>query len=459
MTPVGPYQHTSYRGSRRRPWLAILLLLVVAGGLVAVLTDYSPARLFGASRAAIEKDFARAARLSSQGHHVLAAGIYERVSADDDVAPDQRAQAEVMLARIYREHLNNPGAAALAEERARRLAQQAGNINLPGEESATRKLSMAEWARRAEVDLRQPEGEVNVIATLGDQTVSLEEVLFAWQFFNGNLPPRGEDFRDFVNSYLDLVLLADEAVRRELNLRNRFYYDMRIQRLTTLNRLLQFELGREIAAPSPEELADFADRLSLALSEPASVTVGLIVVDSERAADRLADALEDDDADFARLAADYSLAHNDLEQGYIAGSITERDQELPRFGRNPRLVQRLTAMEAGATTGPLRSAQGWFFFKVLARNAGRPVRVDVSEPGLLERYQQHIIAERRAELLRQLQEERPIEVFADRLQAMVDGGTTQTLATTPTLSLDPTGAPAPADDASAPPDNESAESE
>ncbi|HPK03514.1 MAG TPA: hypothetical protein PLS90_13785, partial [Candidatus Sumerlaeota bacterium] len=79
--------------------------------------------------------------------------------------------------------------------------------------------------------------------------------------------------------------------------------------------------------------------------------------------------------------------------------------------------------------------------------------------GLLERYQQHIIAERRAELLRQLQEERPIEVFADRLQAMVDGGTTQTLATTPTLSLDPTGAPAPADDAPAPPDNESADPE
>ena len=401
---------------RRPRWLMRMVMLVLLVFVIFVgfrIVRLGPGEL---SDRQARRMLGEAAQLEKDRRFLRAIGQYEEITVNTKISAGLRAEAERRLAALYRRHLNNPQAAAAAEARARGL--------LAGQEGKSRQTPEAGGPDQADDEAG------NVIARIGDQTVTLEEILYAWGQFYGTPPPPGEAFESFVRQYLDMVLVGDEARRLGLDRHNRFQFDMRLSGLIALNRLMDDRLRSGIEEPDAETLAAYASNLRTSRGGD-RVKLGHIVQEDWLEVIKVREGLEGGES-FERLAQEFSLDYETLAEGYVLGEITARDQSIPGFGEDPELVRRLLAHEEGITTGPLESSRGYHWFQVLEKTRGAPQAPQISNEEIKQMVRQQRFARDRAQMLERLQQERDITIERIPLDALGQSApTTPTTATSP----------------------------
>jgi len=389
--------------------MLVLLVLVIFVGFRIVrlgpgeLSDRQARRMLG-----------EAAQLEKDRRFLRAIGQYEEIAVNAKISSALRAEAERCLAPLYRDHMNNPQAAAAAHARAEGLLVGQGGENKQPLEAGG--------------PVGADDEAANVIARIGDQTVTLEEILYAWGQFYGTAPPPGEAFESFVRQYLDMVLIGDEARHLGLDHHNRFQFDMRLSGLIALNRVMDDRLRSQIEEPDAETLAAYSSNLQIARGGD-RVKLGHIVQADWEDVIKVREALAGGES-FERLAQEFSLDFETLAEGYILGEITQQDQSIPRFGEAPELVHRLLAYEEGITTGPLESSRGYHWFRVLEKTRGEPRTPQVSDEEIKGMVRQQHFARDRAQMLERLQQERDITLERIPLDALGQS-TTPATATSP----------------------------
>ena len=386
--PGGPsplFDRPAPRRKRVLMRLAMLVLLVLAVFAGFKILPLAPGKL---STRDAGRLLDRGKAWETQGTYRSAAETYARVAAAENVERALRLNAAERLLKLYAGPLEDPEGAA---ETLALIGKIAGGGSKP-KAAAT------------------PAVRGSVIARVGDERITTEQVLFAWRQMNGPRPPQGDEFEQFVNRYLDMVLMADEARRRGLEQRGQIPYELALSRLVTLNRALTTELINELEAPTEEKLVAFAQE-TWGSDGPTSATIGMIEVEGADAAREVERRLREGE-EFAAVARDASEAAGALEQGYIAGSVTSGSAPLAALEARPELADKLLMYAEGVTTGPIRLDGRSRYFKVLRRDPGRITSVAGWEEQALKAYQMSELARRQQGLLNGLREERGrIELF------------------------------------------------
>ncbi len=327
---------------------------------------------------------ARGADHEAQGLFESAAATYEQVATAEGVDQALRRDAYRRLERVYREQLDDPDAAADARRRMAQLQQRSS-------------------AREGDRE--------NIVARIGEEEVTLAQVLYAWSRFNGEKPPVGEDFGIFVRNYLDMALLADEARRLGLHEQGALALELNLNRLVSLNQAMQVEMIDRLEAPTDEQLLEFANRFWG--GEPGAL-IGHIVVADAAAAEAVGKRIKEGE-DFGAVARAASLDADMLQDGYKIGPVRASQEGIDRIGPAPGLAARLVASEDGVTTGPIKTARGQHFIRVIEHVPAALESLAGMEEQALMAYQRQQLARAQAELMARLRRERPIEIYGDQM--------------------------------------------
>ena len=403
--------------TRRRRWMMPLTMLLLLGAVLAAAMQVMPRDGGGAlSSRHARKMLADAKRWQDESLYISAAEIYERVAQNGSVAQPLRLKAASELVSIYSGPLNDPRRATAALEKAyyltpegpQRVALRSQLASLRGVPvvRAADSGTTSETPRVRTVDMPTVEGKP--LARLGDETVTVEEVLYAWTIYHQNTPPEGEEFERFVHWYLDIVLLADEARQRGLQETPGVALDVHFRRLMALNQAQRKLLIRDLADPTSESLQQYYEATREQWIVPSRVKLGHIVVKQKSLANDLAEELREG-GDFEQLARKNSLDAEKLPKGFELGTIYAAMEEIPHVGRVPGLAGRLVTGRDGSTTGPLQTERGYHLFKILEKKGAEPSPLEAIREDVMLSYQQQALARTQQDLLTKLRKARPIE--------------------------------------------------
>lgn len=419
--PFGPFiESPGDYGRRPRMlwfWMMILLAVVVAyvafrnipGGPVEILSDRQATRILK-----------EAEQMENQSLNLSAAEQYNRVVGNERVGAVLRVRAARGLARVYREMPGHTEAVEAALEKAYRFSPVGPERDAVRDELETlrgRPLSAVAGDTRTTATQPAPADtnpypvptDAHILARLGSETVSLEEILYAFGQFNGMRKPTAQELRPFVKMYLDMSLLADHARHDGLDHQPATVYDLRVRRIMSLNQAVNERLVKELKTPDLKMLEAFYNANKVLFTVPARAIIGHIVVKDADDAAKVRKAL-DQGQKFDKVAKQYSLDAEKLKDGYLLGMITQNDPGIPEFGPNPALIGRLLALDSGATTGPIASQRGQHWVRIVEKSPAvlRPFK-DVQDDALLK-YQQAQLTQARLNLLARLHSERKIEI-------------------------------------------------
>jgi hypothetical protein len=351
------------------------------------------------------KMLGEAASMEEGSLYRSAADIYARVSEDPALNPELRVRAATRLADLYTTQLHDPEAATTAMERAYYYSPQG-----PQREALRRRLENLTGRAPSSAAGRRSAGPQTPIARLGERTVTLEEVLYAWGQFNGERDPTNAELEPFVHMYLNLVLLGEEAGRRGLDQRPAIQFDLALKRLLGLNQALTRQIIEDLAPPTSATLAAYYEQNVAAFSQPRRVLAGEIVTNDPTAERAVAEGIKAGE-DFAGLARRYSLDAGVLPRGYIVGEVSENDGQVRAIGPVPGLMEWLMRAEDGATTGPLRTARGQVWVQVVGHEEAATPPLEAIRDDVLLAYQRRQIEIDRAGLIERLRAERPVEIM------------------------------------------------
>ncbi|MCL5270289.1 MAG: hypothetical protein M1457_07025, partial [bacterium] len=236
---------------RRRPRLLmgltmLAVLVVIIFGVLKIIPIGPEGVLSGRKT---RRQMAEAARLASQSQPAAAAQQYQQVLDNPKVSAELRAQAAQRLADLFEKSLDNPAQAAAA-------LRQASALLPAGETRENIDRRLKDLTAKIAVS-PEPGAGGTLIARIGDQPVTLEEILYAWSQYNGGAPPDPEEFEPFVHWYLDMALLADQAGREGLQLDPKVAFELRLKRLLGLNQALLAKIVHGLPAPDADTLRRF----------------------------------------------------------------------------------------------------------------------------------------------------------------------------------------------------------
>ncbi|MEN6626018.1 MAG: peptidylprolyl isomerase [Candidatus Sumerlaeia bacterium] len=416
-TPVKPLFTMSNGEPRRKRLIMKLFMLVMIVGAV-----YAAFEITSISSRKARRMMTQAAGQVAAGEPGDAAHIYERIARAEKVDPQLRLEANRQLVQLYRGPLADTTAALAAQGRIESMTAAAAKTPAPAAAAAATTSTTTRSAAQYEI-----------VARVGDEAVTLEQILYAWGQFNGNRPPKGEEFKGFVSQYLDMVLMADEAQRRGLDKKGQLALDLQLNRLVSLNKAMTVDLINKLPAPGEKDLIDYAQKKWGGEGET-EVELGLIVVE-ERSEASLIQQRAQDGADFVKLAGDRSVVFEDLPDGYKLGRVSVTADEIKMIGRKPGLAARLAAYVDGATTGPIKVEDGWGVVKILGHKTGRITSIAGHEDEVIAAYQRDRLAVMQQAEVNRLRRERKIEIVRPEIAvpaapeaapANADGVTTAT---------------------------------
>jgi hypothetical protein len=435
--PLGPFIETpgSYGGNRPKSrwlWLPVLLLLAVVFAFVFRIIPQGPVEVF--SDRGARKMLAEAELMENQSLNVSAAMLYTRVAENNHISPILRIKAARGMARVYREI---PGHTEDVEHG----LEIAYSLTPTGEEKEALRDELEHKRGRplTSIQTRTPEQaddddanasatlvtlpplpkDANILANIGDESVSMQEILYAWRQSYGPREPSPEELKQFVRNYLDLVLLADEARRQGIDRQPDTTYDLRLRRIMGLNQALTTRLISALKTPDAKALEDYYNKNQQLFTTPERVLIGHIVVQTPDDEAKVTKALGQGQR-FDKVAVQFSVDAKQLQGGYLLGWISRADATLPGMGYNPILVGKMLAMADGDTTGPIRSQRGVHWLRVVNRTPPklRPFK-EVQEDVMLA-YQKTRLAEDRLALLKQLHQNSPIDIVDPDMRAEME---------------------------------------
>lgn len=451
--PLGPFIDSPYGARRRRPRALHILMLIMLTVVLFVIFKIIP---LGSGETIMNdrqarKSLAEAETMESQSLHALSADLYQRVANSKRVSAELRVRAAHGLAGVYREM-------GRLDQVEKALEMAVYNTPKGADQEALRDELANLRGRSLAADNRMTSGaadrnpyplppEARMLAQIGEESVSMEEILYAWGQFNGMRNPTPDELRPFVRMYLDMALLADEARRSGLDRKPGTVYDLRVRRMMGLNQAMTEKMIHDLKEPDAKTLQAYYDSHKALFSIPARATVGEIVVEERADAEKVAKALGQGQK-FDAVARKYSLDAGKLKDGYIMGQITQNDPGIPGYGPNPRLVARLLAMNNGATTGPLQTARGLHWLRIVDKTPAKARPFAEVRDEVLLSYQKQKLAESRSALLKKLRQERPLQILDTQMKGALEqddaaGATTSTAAAPPAPATSATQTAAP----------------
>lgn len=422
--PFGPFIDSpgDYGRRPRMLWLWLMILLAVVG-YVLFRVPGGPAEVLSDRQAGkILKD---AEQMEGQSLNLSAAEQYNRVVVNERVGPVLRVKAARGLARVYREMPGHNEAVEAALEKAYRFSPEGPQRDAVRDEleslrgrPLTAVAPPSADSRTSATRTSGSDGDLNpypipadarILARIGTESVSMEEILYAFGQFNGMRNPTAEELRPFVKMYLDMALLADQARRDGLDRQPATIFDLRVRRIMGLNQAVSERLIKELKTPDVKALEAFYNANKPLFTVPARAIVGHIVVKGGDDAAKVKKALEQGQK-FDKVAKQYSLDAAKLNEGYLLGMISQNDPGIPGFGASRTLVGRLLALDAGDTTGPIATPSGMHWVRIVEKSPAvlRPFK-DAQEDALLK-YQQSQLTQARLSLLSRLHSERKIDI-------------------------------------------------
>lgn len=427
----------SNRGRRPRYLLIVTMLVLLVVVIFAVAKIFPLGPMEGLSSRRASRKMAEAQRLEDQTYYYMAVELYEQICADTHIKAQLRMQAALHLADLYREHLVNPAAAEAALEKAiyfappgttkvdlRKQLEILRGRPLPPQENDTATVAKTKApadqpppaASTAAVSLPLPR-DTRVIARIGGETVSLEEILYAWSQFNGNQSPTKETLEPFAKWYFDMALLADEAHRRGWDERDRVVLNLRVQRILALNQMLTQQMIEGLKVPDAKTLEEYYTAHKEAFAQPARVTIGHLVVGDIKNVRTVGKALNRGER-LEKLAQQYSLDAKALKDGFTIGQIGEQDAVIPHIGDVPGLASRLAAYSDGVTTGPIQTPSGYHWIKILKKTPAQAPSFQSVRDQVIYAYQKQQLAQARLNLLKSLHKDRAdsIVIYNDRFK-------------------------------------------
>ena len=350
------------RHRRPRTFLSLtmlLLLLVVVFGAFKIL-PLGPAG--GLSQRHTRRLLAEASNFESQSLFQNAIELYQQVSDDPKARASLRAQAALRWRPFYTDQLKDPKAAELALEKAYFYLPEGKDKTAAGQHLADLRgvplyMVTKKSADTAKASLGSTPPSGHVLAQIGGESVLLEDVLYAWSQFHGAQQPRASLSSRSSAWYLDATLMADEAKREGLDKLNRSTLDYRLKRLVQLNQALSKKMVNEVKPPTAERVGCIQQKKWLPRLQQRSRSArssSAIAPSPTRSAKSWPQA-----PDFQAVANDYSMDKGRLKDGYVVGEIRPEDQIIPYIGEEPGLGMKLAACADGATTGPIRTANGY----------------------------------------------------------------------------------------------------
>lgn len=249
------------------------------------------------------------------------------------------------------------------------------------------------------------------LAKIGDEIVTVEEVMYAWKrSYPGRTPEAGE-LNAFTQSYLNSALLAAEARRQKLD-----ESEAHRDELIFIERQLLARDMLKAAVPeiSASAVRDYYLKNLDQYVESASVLLDHIVVresEAEAVGRRLAEG-----ESFDNVALEVSLDRDVLENGTRLEWVNGEEPFIGQVGIVPGLAKKLTAYDEGITTGPIRSARGFHWFRIAEKRspAPKPPEEILMEVELDLRRRQLQTAQR--DLLRKIRETNPITIYEDAMR-------------------------------------------
>ncbi|MCE5229733.1 hypothetical protein LLG95_09080 [bacterium] len=396
-TPAKPLFTMSGSEPRHKRIIMKVFMLVLA--LLAFFAAFQLLPLgktgFSDSRAA--KNMAKAEKLAANDP-AGAAVIYERVAGSDEINRDLRVKASRQLVHLYQGPLKNAALAKAAQDRMEAILVTAPKP--AAARSATQPTTATTVAKPSPVLVR-----------IGDEDVTLDQVIYAWSQFNPNRPFKKGDpeVESFCHHYFDMVLMANEARRRGLDKQGQLALDLQLNRLVALNKAMTIELINKLQPPSEKTLIDFAQK-TWGGEGDAAIDLGLIIVDERAKASTVKDRLKQGE-DFGKIAGELSDVAGELADGYKLGEVSVKDDEIRFLGKRPGLTLRLAQYADGTTTGPLRLQDGYALLKILGHKAGRITTIKGIEDQVLAAYQRNQLLLIQQQELNQLRKQYPIKVM------------------------------------------------
>ena len=412
-------------------WMLILLLVVIFAAFKII--PLGPVEILSSRQAA--KMMVEAQRWESQSLYITASELYSRISSNPKIKPQLRMQAALRLAALSRNHLIDSHATLAALEKAYRyspagpdhdaLGKQLEELrgsplvrNEPASPSADKPSTQATTPSSlapAEPTLPLPKG-ARVIARVGGEEATLEEILYAWSQFNSNTAPTREMLKPFVNWYLDMVLLADEARQRGLDRQSRFALDLRVKRVLGLNQALTQQFIEGLKPPKLEVLKDYYKANEASFTQPGRVIIGHLMVNNVEAVRVVGKALSKGEK-IERLAKTYGLDAKQLKDGFTIGPVGAAEVTIPRIGTAPGLTRKLMTYEDGTTTGPIKIQNAWHWIKIISKAPPKAEPFENVREDVLMSYQKQQLARIREQVLQDLHKRTPITIFDEKMKA------------------------------------------
>lgn len=430
-----PFMVSPGGGGRRQSKLMVLMMLVMLVAVLFVMFKLLPEvsnDRFGGQKG---NDLYEQA-LEAEGQTLYRSAIrnYRELITDPRTEDALRRQAATRLAALYAaqgERLGDREQTEEALERAYRLSTTEGGREAVAEALTdlrgypVQALDVATTLPRSvsfEIDdmlIPMPDS-LTAIANIDGELVTLEELLYAWNQFNGAQIPSGEAFESFVQRYFDMALLASLAQRQDLDQRGAVALDVRLNRLLSLNKAVNDWIASQLTEPTTEDLKRYYEASRETYAGPVQVVAGHIVVEDEETRDEVAEALDEEDESFAEVAREYSLDRDALSDGYLLGEISATDTGIGGVEADPALARRLTQLEEGTTTGPLKLGRGFHWFHIVEKTVPELPEFENVRQQVASDYRAQQFIVTRAQLLDRLREERPIEIQADPMREAFD---------------------------------------
>jgi len=388
-------------------WGAMFLLVVmVIFNIVPISQGISPLR----SRK--EKKLMQSAEaLTKEENWSAAEEIYETLLEDSRASTKSRVEAALILHDLYKDRLASPGRALDAIRDAYLL-----------ERDTTRHEELKQrWRDYAALvgTLDRPHGVppgATVIAEIGDDQVTLEEILLSWKRQNADTPLTAEVMAKYVQDYMTNSLLAEGARRRGMAKTPMIMFDLRNFERGALSREIQVSLHKQ-ADPAAVE-AHYKEHLNK-YKAPDAISLQHIIVRTEDAVSSVSQQLAAGE-DFAAIALTASLDGEALPNGCELGSMSTEDDFVPNVGIIPGFASRIAMKDEGYTTGPITTARGTHWFRLQQKKVDQPYPLEEIRERVERDERKETFDSARQALIEELKKSIPMKLHEDRLKAALE---------------------------------------
>lgn len=398
-----------------RKWVVIGMWLIFLGVVIVSISKVLPGGRAGSPLGGrdAESSMQTARGMSAEGLWHGAAEIYERLSRDDRLGSDALLAAATELATLYEEKLGHPEKAGIALERAIYFASKPHEKNqLKARLKTLRRnsgLSARSAARRRSV---RPASTSVPIAKVGSRTVTLDEILYAWNREHPGESPPAEKMAEFTQEYMTKTMLAEEARIREIDRKPTYQRELDYYEMELLSRTIRQSLITDVNEAEIQQ--HYLANLTQYMEPPAASLQHIVVLTPEEGAavgERL-----DAGEDFAAVAADVSLDKDSITSGTELGWIDNSSTFIPYVGAMGPLAEALLKYDDGVTTGPIQGPRGYHWFRIAAKRDAIPrplesVREQVRNDLIRLRFQKA-----HEELLAELKERIPASIDLKALE-------------------------------------------